>query len=52
MLVAELNVAKHIETLTIRVRGLRLATFRMRAAALVFRFGAFVAGCKLDADIN
>lgn len=39
-------------TITIRVTGMRLATFRIRLAAMIFAFGGWVAGTNLVMDID
>lgn len=49
---ATLNVGSVIHTLTIRITGMKLATLRIRLAALVFSFGAWVAGTGLEMDMG
>lgn len=41
-----------VGSLTIKVSGLKGLRLRMWAAGLIFRFGALVAGTKLEIDVN
>lgn len=44
------DVMRH--NVTIRVTGMKLATLRIRLAALIFMFGGWVAGTNLVMDIG
>lgn len=46
------DAGKLISNITLRVSGLRLASFRMRAAALLFRLGARVAGVGIEFEVS
>lgn len=47
-----LNTCEVTQNLTIKVSGTKGLRLRMWAAGLIFRFGAAVAGTKLEMDLS
>ena len=41
-----------ISSITIRVKGIGAATARLRAARAIFWFGAFIAGCAIEIELD
>lgn len=52
MAAATLDIGEVMHTITIRVTGMKLASFRIRLAAVVFGFGAWIAGTGLEMDMG
>lgn len=52
MTTATIEAKPIMQNLRIRVRGMRVASLRLRAAALIFRVGGRVAGIPIDIDAD
>jgi hypothetical protein len=52
MATATIDASPLIQSLTLRVRGMRLVSLRLRVAALIFGLGSRVAGISLDMDVD
>lgn len=52
MTTATIDAKPIMQSLTLRVRGMRLASLRLRVAAVIFGLGSRVAGIPLDMDMD
>lgn len=48
----EISGSSILDSITIRVKGLGAAIFRVRVARWIFEFGAFVAGCAVEIELD
>lgn len=48
----DVKAASLLEGITIRVKGLGGVLFRARVARAIFEFGALVAGCAIEIELD